>query len=127
MCVFLSGIGTHAYVASIYFNGPHISFFQLFYFIFLFPFPLVSIALHLPGSVSSFSFFFFFSHLLLQTNHFFFFRRGGGIIRCGGKREREKKKGGCKEKEYRMKNSVTSLPLLRSVYFVSGPFLSLSL
>jgi hypothetical protein len=42
-------------------------------------------------------------------------------LRRGGLSGEEEKKAGAK-KEYRMKNSVTSLPLLHSLYFVTGLF-----
>jgi hypothetical protein len=42
-------------------------------------------------------------------------------LRRGGLSGEEEKKAGAK-KEYRMKNSVTSLPLLHSLYFVPGLF-----
>ena len=86
-------------------------FFQVFYFI-LFHFILVSSGskLFVYLAVSSHFIYFFpslsFCLLLLQTNHF----EGDYPVR---------KKAGAK-KEYRMKNSVTSLPLLHSVYFVPG-------
>jgi hypothetical protein len=47
-------------------------------------------------------------------------------LRRGGLSGEEEKKAGAK-KEYRMKNSVTSLPLLHSLYFVPGLFFLFSI
>ena len=98
---------------SIYLNGPSHFFLSSISFYFIL-FPLGS-QLSCTVAVSSrfYLSYFFSPSLLLQTNHF----EGDYPVR---------EKAGAK-KEYRMKNSVTSLPLLHSVYFVPGPFFFLFL
>ena len=111
---------THAYIDTqslyILMALTFLSFFSSISFYFILFWVSFGSQLFVYLAVSShFIFFNFFpvSLLLLQTNHF----EGDYPVR---------KKAGAKKKEYRMKNSVTSLPLLHSVYFVPGVSLSLS-
>ena len=110
---------THAYIDTqslyILMALTFLSFFSSISFYFILFWVSFGSQLFVYLAVSShFIFFNFFpvSLLLLQTNHF----EGDYPVR---------KKAGAKKKEYRMKNSVTSLPLLHSVYFVPGLSLSL--